>query len=322
MTFSKNIFARLLSASLLLNCGVRLSAQTVLTVASDGSAQFKTLQEAIMSVPAGTAASPVVIKIKPGIYKEMIYVQREKRFFHLIGEDAEKTVLTFDLNANLPGPDGQPLGTFRTPSTVIDADDFTAEKITFENSAGNVGQALAIRVDGDRAVFRDCRFLGWQDTIFANRGRQYFSNCHIAGHVDFIFGGATMFFDHCRIHCLASGYITAASTERDAKYGYVFSHCTITAEPGVKTYLGRPWRDFAAVAWLDTEMPEAVRPEGWNNWNKPEREKTTRYAEFHSTGAGANPEKRVAWAKQLSAEEAAKLTPEAVLAGSDGWKVK
>ncbi len=137
MTFSTNIFARLFAASLLLNCGVRLSAQTFLTVASDGSARFKTVQEAIMSVPAGTAASPAIIHIRPGVYKELIYVQREKRFFHLVGEDAEKMVLTFDLNANLPGPDGQPLGTFRTPSTVIDADDFTAEKITFENSAGN-----------------------------------------------------------------------------------------------------------------------------------------------------------------------------------------
>ena len=322
MIFSKNIFARILAAALLSFVGARLSAQTNLTVAADGSAQFKTVQEAIMSAPAGTAAEPVVIKIKPGIYKELIYVQREKRFFRLIGEEAEKTVLTFDLNANLAGPDGKPLGTFRTPSTVIDADDFSAEKITFENTAGNVGQALAIRVDGDRAVFRDCRFLGWQDTIFANRGRQYFSNCHIAGHVDFIFGGATMFFDRCRIHCLASGYITAASTERDAQYGYVFLHCTITAEPGVRTYLGRPWRDFAAVAWLDTEMCEAVRPEGWNNWGKPEREKTTRYAEFHSTGAGSNPAKRAAWAKQLTAEEAVKFTPEAVLAGSDGWNPK
>lgn len=218
------IFMRILAAALFASVRMRLPAETVLTVAADGSAQFKSVQEAIMSVPAGTAASPVVIRIRPGVYKELIYVQREKRFFRLVGEDAEKTVLTFDLNANLPGPDGKPLGTFRTPSTVIDADDFTAEKITFENTAGNVGQALAIRMDSDRAVFRDCRFLGWQDTIFANRGRQYFSNCYIAGHVDFIFGGATMYFDHCRIHCLGSGYITAASTERDVANGYVFSH--------------------------------------------------------------------------------------------------
>ena len=143
-----------------------------LVVAADGSAKYRTIQEAVMAVPAGTLDSPVRIRIKPGTYKELVYVQREKRFFRLIGEDASKTIITHNLNANLTGLDGKPIGTFRTPTAQIDADDFTAENITFENSAGPVGQALAIRVDGDRAVFRNCRFLGWQDTIFINRGRQ------------------------------------------------------------------------------------------------------------------------------------------------------
>ena len=108
-----------------------------------------------------------------------------------MGEDAAKTILTFDLHANMTGTDGKPITTFRTPSTQIDADDVTLENITFQNSAGPVGQALAIRVDGDRIVFRRCRFLGWQDTILLNRGRQYFEDCYIEGHVDFIFGAAT-----------------------------------------------------------------------------------------------------------------------------------
>lgn len=296
-----------------------LAAQTNLLVAQDGSGQFKSVQAAIMSVPAGTAANPVVIRIKPGIYKESLYLQREKRFFRLVGEDAEKTVLTYDFHANLKGPDGQPLGTFRTPSTVIDADDFMAERVTFENSAGPVGQALAIRLDGDRAIFRDCRFLGWQDTIFANRGRHYFTNCYIAGHVDFIFGGATAFFDRCRIHCLRTGYITASSTPADERFGFVFSRCTITAEAGAKTFLGRPWRDHAATVWLHTEMSDAVRPEGWNNWSLPHREQTTRYAEFDSTGPGAKPGQRVKWAKQLGEGEAKEFTVQNVLRGNDGW---
>ena len=130
------------------------------------------------------------------------------------------------------GLDGKPIGTFHTPSTTIDADDFTAENMTFENSAGPVGQALAIRVDGDRAIFRNCRFLGWQDTILLNRGRQYFENCTIAGHVDFIFGAATAWFEKCQIHCLRNGYITAASTPADQPFGFVFSHCNITGEAG------------------------------------------------------------------------------------------
>ncbi|HET7625545.1 MAG TPA: pectinesterase family protein [Verrucomicrobiae bacterium] len=296
-----------------------LRADTNLYVAQDGSAPFHSVQAAIMSVPMGFSTNRVLIHIKPGTYKERIYVQREKRFFHLIGEDPEKTVLTFDLSANLPAPGGGKLGTFRTPSTTIDAEDFTAENVTFENSAGAVGQALAIAVNGDRCVFRNCRFLGWQDTMFLNRGRQYFENCYIAGHVDFIFGGATAFFENCRIHCLKNGYITAASTPETQAFGFVFDHCQITGEPGVKTFLGRPWRIYASTIFMNTKMSDVVRPEGWNNWRKPEAEKTARYAEFNNSGPGANPKSRAPWIKQLTKRQAAKITVSNVLGGTDHW---
>src|SRR6185312_10682419 len=153
-------------------------AQTHLYVAQDGSQKFKTVQSAIMSVPSGSRDNPVIIHIAPGTYKELIYIQREKCFFRLIGEDPNptNTVLSFNLYAGITNAEGKPIGTFKTPSTTIDADDFTAENITFENSAGPIGQALAVRVDGDKATFRNCRFLGWQDTMFLNRGRQYFEN--------------------------------------------------------------------------------------------------------------------------------------------------
>ena len=304
------------------NSGV--AAQTKLVVAADGSEQFKSVQEAINAVPQTTsAAMPTIIQIRPGIYKELIYAQHEKRFVHLVGEDAEKTVLTYDLHANIIGRDGKPIGTFRTPSTVIDADDFTSENITFENSAGPVGQALALRVDGDRVVFRNCRFLGWQDTVLLNRGRQYFEGCYIAGHVDFIFGAATAFFESCHIHCLQDGYITAASTPDNEQFGFVFSHCKITgASAAVKTYLGRPWRPFASSTFLNTEMSEVVRPAGWHNWNQPDREKTARYAEFNSSGPGANPRARVSWSRQLTKATAAAITLKRVLGGADGWNPK
>jgi len=272
-----------------------------------------------MSVPMGYATNPVVIHIKPGTYKEQIYIQREKRFFHLLGEDPKTTVLTFDLNANRVGASGQKIGTFRTPSVQVDAEDFTAENLTFKNSAGPVGQALAIRLDGDRAVFRNCRFLGWQDTILVNRGRHYFEACYIEGHVDFIFGGATCFFERCHIHCLKDGYITAASTPDTSAFGFVFRSCEITGAPGVRTYLGRPWRDFAAVAFLDTRMEDVVRPEGWHNWGKPLREKTSRYCEFGNTGPGADPARRVEWARRLTASEARAITVTEVLSGTDNW---
>lgn len=298
-----------------------VAAQTELVVAADGSAKYKTIQEAVMAVPAGAPANPVVIRIKPGRYREVIYVQREKRFFRLVGEDAARTIITYDLHANLTGHDGKPIGTFRTPTATVDADDFVAENITFENAAGAVGQALAIRVDGDRAVFRNCRFLGWQDTVFLNRGRQYFENCYIAGHVDFIFGAATAFFERCHIHALRDGYITATSTPFDQPYGFVFSNCRITGEtPNVKTYLGRPWRAHSSAVFLNTEMSEAVRPEGWHNWNFPEREKTARYAEYESSGAGASPRARVRWSRQLKRSEAQAITRDKVLGGADNWK--
>jgi pectinesterase len=313
-----NILWRLL-ACLALGC-VSASAQTELVVAADGSAKYRTVQEAVMAVPAGGPASPVVIRIKPGRYRELVYVQREKRFFRLVGEDAARTVITHDLHADLKGHDGKPIGTFRTPTVTVDADDFTAENLTFENAAGPVGQALALRVDGDRAVFRNCRFLGWQDTVFLNRGRQYFEDCYIAGHVDFIFGAATAFFERCHVHSLRDGYVTAASTPYDQPFGFVFSNCRVTGEtPEVKTYLGRPWRAHSSVTFLNTEMSAVVRPEGWHNWGFPEREKTARYSEYASRGPGANPRARAAWSRQLSGDEAKAITTRKVLGGADGW---
>ncbi len=132
-------------------------------------------------------------------------------------------------------------------------------------------------------------------------------------HTDFIFGGGTDFFDHCHIHCAGNGYITAASTPAETAYGYVFDHCTIDGAPGVKTFLGRPWRPFAATVFLHTEMSDVVRPAGWNNWGHVDREKTARYGEYGSTGPGVSPNGRAAWAKQLTAEDAEKITPREVL---------
>jgi pectinesterase len=294
-------------------------AQTNLFVAPDGSAPFKTVQSAIMAVPSGSRENPVIIHIAPGTYKELIYLQREKRFFQLVGDNPTNTILTFNLYAGITNAEGKPIGTFKTPSTTIDADDFTAENLTFENSAGPVGQALAIRVDGDRATFRNCRFLGWQDTILLNRGRQFFENCYIAGHTDFIFGAATAWFENCEIHALRDGYLTAASTPEDEPFGFVFSNCKITGEPGVKTFLGRPWRIHASTIFLNCEMSDVVRLEGWNDWKKPEAHATMRYAEFNSTGDGASLTNRPDWVKQLKKSEAQKITVESVLGGADNW---
>ena len=289
-------------------------------VALDGSGNYTSLNEAIGAAPMRTDATQPrwVIRVKPGIYHERVYVQRERGHMRIVGDDREKTVIEFNVHANLPGPDGKPLGTFRTPTVQIDGDGMVWENLTLANTAGPVGQALALRADGDRLEFRRVRFLGWQDTVLLNRGRHYFEDCYIEGHVDFIFGAATAWFERCHIHALRDGYLTAASTPQGTAHGYVFSHCRITGADGAKTYLGRPWRNYAQTVFLHTEMSANVRPEGWHNWNKPEAEKTTFYAEFDSTGPGASPATRVPWAHALTPAQAAAYTPAAVLGGLVG----
>jgi pectinesterase len=290
-------------------------------VAADGSGRFKSIQEAINAAPqTSSATEPWTIHVRPGNYHEIVYVQREKHFVRLVGDDPLATTISYGLYASLPGQDGKPIGTFHTPTVWIDADDFVMENLTVANSAGAVGQALALRVDGDRVSFLRCRFLGWQDTILANRGRQYFGRCTVQGAVDFIFGGATSFFDRCEIDCVGNGYITAASTPAGQPFGLVFSRCTISGLGGVQTYLGRPWRPYADVVFLNTQMSAVVRPAGWHNWNQPEREKTSRFVEFGSYGPGANTPARAAWSKTLPAPEATEVGPESVLSGTDHWK--
>ena len=327
----KRPLARVAALALALNFALTLRAGPPdAIVAADGSGQYTSLQAAINAAPMQTdpAAPRWVILVKAGTYRERIYVQRERGHLRVVGEDASRTVIACDQHANLPGPDGQPIGTFRTATVQIDGDGMVWENLTIANTAGRPGprasgpavaQAVALRADGDRLVFRHCRFLGWQDTILVNRGRHYFADCYIEGSVDFIFGGATAYFDRCRVHCRADGYITAASTPKDQPQGYVFADCTVTGDDGVKTYLGRPWREFARTVFLRTTMSAAVRAEGWHNWHKPAAERTTFYAEFGSTGPGANDAARVPWAKPLTVAAAAALTPAAVLGGADGW---
>ena len=318
-----SLLSRLVLLALPLACSP-LRAGTALAVAdtivaADGSGDYTSLQTAIDKAPMRSAAQRWIIRVKPGNYHERIYVQRERGAIIVRGDDAAITTVAFNIHAGIPGPDGKPLGTFRTPTVQIDGDGMIWENMTIANTAGPIGQALALRADGDRLVFRHCRFLGWQDTLLLNRGRHYFEDCYIEGHVDFIFGGATAFFSRCEIHALGDGYLTAASTPEGSHYGFVFADCSITAADGVKTYLGRPWRDFARVVFLRTNMSAGVRPEGWNNWNRPATERNTFYAEFENTGPGAIATKRVSWAHVLSATDAASVTPQTVLAGTDAW---
>jgi pectinesterase len=289
-----------------------------LIVAADGSGDFKTVQAAIDSIPEdGTART--IIHIKPGIYTEVIRVPKEKPFIEFLGDDAATTILTFNNTHYTKGPDEKELGTSKSASTFIYGSDFLARNITFQNSAGPVGQALAINIYADRAAFFNCRFLGWQDTVMTNRNRQYFQDCYIAGHVDFIFGAATVYFKNCEIHCREKGSITAASTPQASAYGYVFDHCKITSEaPSWSVILGRPWRPYGATIFMNTEIADCIKPEGWDDWGVA-NQKTARYAEYKNSGAGAATDGRVPWTRQLGDDEAGRIKIDAVLGGSDHW---
>jgi pectinesterase len=234
----------------------------------------------------------------------------------------EKTILTYDDYASRKNRFGEEMGTTGSTSFYVFGDDFVAENITFENSAGPVGQAVAVRVDGDRVMFTNCRFLGFQDTLYPHgeKSRQYYKNCYIEGTVDFIFGWSTVVFDSCTIFCKkGGGYITAASTLETTPRGFVFINCKITGDaPEHSFYLGRPWRPFAKTVFLNCEMSSVIKPEGWHNWNKPEAEKTAFYGEYNSQGKGSNIDKRVAWSYALNDDEAKEYSVEKIFGD---WKI-
>lgn len=311
----------LLSLIFLMLTGSFVNAQQKFdfTVAADGSGDFKTVQDAINAVPE-MRATRTVIYIKPGIYKEKLTLPANKTNVSFIGDDAKTTILTYSDYAQAKNRFGENIGTSGSSSFFVYGDGFTAENITFENSAGPVGQAVAVRIDGDKVTFRNCRFLGFQDTLYphGDRSRQYYKNCYIEGTVDYIFGFSTCLFEDCELYCKKSGYITAASTPEEAKFGFVFRNCKVTgdAEDGL-FYLGRPWRPYAKVVFLECELPGIINSKGWHNWGKESNEKTAFYAEYKCKGEGATVDGRVKWSKQLSEREARKYTREAILGDWD-----
>lgn len=289
-------------------------------VAFDGSGDFNSIQKAIDACKA-IPDSRVIIYVKNGTYKEKLVVPSCNTQLSIIGESVGKTIITFDdyfdkINRGRNS-------TFYTYTLKIEANDFRMENITVENSAGPVGQAVALHVEGDRCVFINCHILGNQDTVYAagKFSRQYFENCFIEGTTDFIFGEATSIFENCTIRCKSDSYITAASTTEGKPFGFVFQKCKIIAADGVKKVcLGRPWRIYAKTAYLNCEMGSFIAPEGWNNWSKPEIGKTAVYAEYNNSGVGASTENRVLWSIKLSEKDATGYEKENVFR-SFGWEV-
>ncbi|OMD59610.1 pectinesterase family protein [Paenibacillus odorifer] len=290
----------------------------LITVSKSVDEGFSSLQAALDSIPQ-EHKEEVTIRIKPGIYEEKITVKQGTPPVLLLGEDTNSTIITWSDNAHTLGPDGEPIGTFNSGTLNVFAEHFTAENLTIRNASGpGTGQAVAAFVDAGHAVFRRVRLLGDQDTLYTGQGKQYYNECYIEGDVDYIFGAATALFERCRLHNKRSrGYITAASTPEGAPFGYVFLDCEITGGQGVsEVYLGRPWRPYAHVAFIRTVIDSSIIGEGWHNWGQPDREETSRYEEYGSSGPGANPEARAAWSRQLIPQEAAEYR---VLTVLDGW---
>lgn len=291
-----------------------------IVVDRNGRGDFRNIQDAINSIRAFDPKGTVTIYIMAGFYKEKLELPTHICNVRIIGEDRDRTIINYDDHANI-----DKMGTFRTYTFLIRGNDITLENLTIENSAEQLGQAVAIHIESDRTIIRNCRLLGNQDTVYAGREncRQFFENCYIEGTTDFIFGPSTCWFENCEIHCKKRSYITAASTPAHIPFGYIFNRCTITIADGIsEVFLGRPWRPYAMTLFLYCTLPDGIHPEGWDNWRNAENEKTARYMEFNNNGAGADISKRVKWAKVLTAEEARNYTVENVMKGFDNWNPK
>ncbi|KQQ82552.1 pectin esterase [Xanthomonas sp. Leaf131] len=310
----RTLAATALLAGLSLGSIAAIAADPVYTVAKQGSAGYRTVQAAIdAAVQGGKRAQ---ITIGAGVYQELVVVPSNAPALKLIGAGATQTVITYDNYASRINPaTGKEYGTSGSSSVIIAGNDFTAEQLSFGNHAGPVGQAVAVRVDGDRAAFRNVRFLGYQDTLYLRNPKlSYFLDCYVEGTVDFIFGGGTALFENAQLHSLGDGYLTAASTPQESARGFVFRNARITAASGVsRVFLGRPWRPYASVSFISSQLGAHVPAEGWNNWGNTANEATARYSEYQSTGAGANPSRRVKWSRQLSAAQAAALDRNTIL---------
>ncbi len=334
---------RSLAAVILLTFAVSSRAQDVHVRVSpevktgiEATSEFPTIQMAMDHHPfagVGKNGKPgrVFIEIAPGVYHERVIVTQNHTNITLVGmgKSPSDVVITNSLNARQAG------GTFFTETAEINGTGFEADNLTFENTAGNTGQAVAAAVRADRAVFKNCRFLGHQDTLFADYGRQYYVDSYIEGGVDFIFGNATAVFDHSEIHSNGRGYLTAQSrTDPRQSTGFVILNSKVTSgiedvpvpagssvnvSPQNTISLGRPWRPYSRVVYIKTELPANVSPQGWNSWGNTPGQPLAYYAEYESTGPGANPKARISWSHQLTAAQAARYMPKVFLAGQDHW---
>ncbi|MBC7589246.1 MAG: pectin esterase, partial [Chitinophagaceae bacterium] len=324
-------FKAIILATLFIALGFSKSfAQYDLVVAQNGSGNYTTVQAAINAAPTGQTV-PYKIFIKNGKYREKIAVPSTKPFIQLIGETVSNVIVYYDDPATI-------LGTQNSASFSVNANDFSAFNITFANTFGDGSQAVAVLVNADRAAFKNCRFLGNQDTLYIKGSgvvRHYFRNCYIDGNVDFIFGSSVAIFDSCVIYAKARtsagvSYITAANTPQGQAYGYAFKDCRLPANTGATNYyLGRPWQNSTGsstpfannkVVFINSKMSSSIRPEGWVTWDAGTDVKLITYAEFaskYNNGTALDISQRVSWSQQLNSTQAASYSIANMFSGWD-----
>jgi pectinesterase len=303
----------------LIMCNViaqKASVKYDFTIAKDNSSIYHSIQEVLNLIPSGNT-KPVRIYVKSGMYNEVVTVDTSKSNITLIGEDKNNTLIEFNNHTGSRLANGEIINTRTSAACFIYGSNFQAQNICFSNQAGfDAGQAVALRVEGNRASFYNCKMVGFQDVLFLSGDgvKQYFKDCYIEGTTDFIFGAATALFEHCHIHSKKNSHVTAASTNSLIPFGFVFKDCKLTADSAInKVSLGRPWSPTASVTYINCWLGNHIVEEGWNNWKNPANEATARYSEYNSTGPGANPAKRAPWTKQLTEEQAKAITTEKVL---------
>lgn len=281
-------------------------------VSKNSKADFASIQEAINQSKA-FPYKRLVILIKNGIYKEKVKINEWNTNLSIIGEDKDKTIITFDDYFDKINKGRN--STFFTSTLSIEANDTVLKNLTIENLSGDIGQAIALSITATRVSVINCKILGNQDTLYlSGEGKQFLKSCYIEGTTDFIFGNATSYFENCEIHSKKDSYITAASTPENTEFGFVFKECKITAEKNIsKIYLGRPWRIFAKTAFINCNFEANILPEGWHNWDKKEAEKHSYFAEFKNYGKGSSTQKRVKWSHQLSNKEVKKYNKNNIL---------
>jgi pectinesterase len=301
-----------------------------LTVAKDGSGDYTSIQAAVTAAPASRTAV-FTIYIKDGIYSEKVTVPSTKPFLQFVGQSVANTILTWRDDNTTPDGKGGTLGTGGSGSIVVLATDFSALNMTFVNSYGDGSQAVAVSLYADRAAFKNCRFMGNQDTLLTYESggavsRHYFKDCYIDGNVDFIFGNAIAIFDNCTIYAktrvvnAATSYITAANTPPTQAYGYLFRRAKLPSNNGTTLYyLGRPWQNSTGfstaagtlannkVVFSRTKIGvNELQPAGWATWDAGTDVTKITNAEFRTTyfdGHPVNLSQRVSWAKQLAPDD-------------------